>query len=549
MNGAAADGVSPVEETLRRIWTQCLGVASIERTANFFELGGDSLVAISVAMAAANEGLDLTPQDLYDNPTVEKLGALLNTRYAAGGLSRPALLEVVNPPVTPNVAYFLEHGSADRGRWRVPVVFRLNPAVRAADAQAVLDAVVAHHDALRRELSHRAGVWEQRFPERERTVAIITASLPDGIEAGSPSEQAVLDILDTYTDPADLAPLIAVLVEGAAGHPHHLVLGLHGTVADAVSRETLLGDVFAAFGQRLAGEDIVLAAVSTSWSEWSQRSASLAAHPAVVESRGHWLDTSAKADVTLANPAAEPPQASDYRRIATVLTAQETGELDNARRRVARPVDEVLLAALSRTLGRTVGEGTVAVHLDGAGRSVLKPEVDLRRTVGWFSSVHPIALACSVVDPGPGTAALDDVAAELASIPHYGISYGLLRHLYAPTAPLLSGDRADLHFVHAGALPELPALPADAPVHLVSDAATLMREERPGLGHAIEVRVYRSSGELHADWWYDVRRVSADRAEQLATGYLASLVALARALTAEDDVEAASEGLSLVELT
>ena len=47
---------SPIEATLQRIWAQCLGVDSVDRNANFFELGGDSLVAISVAMTASQEG-------------------------------------------------------------------------------------------------------------------------------------------------------------------------------------------------------------------------------------------------------------------------------------------------------------------------------------------------------------------------------------------------------------------------------------------------------------------------------------------------------------
>ena len=70
---AATNGTSQMEATLQRIWAQCLGLGSIDRNANFFELGGDSLIAISVAMTAVNEGLDLTPQDLYENQTVAAL--------------------------------------------------------------------------------------------------------------------------------------------------------------------------------------------------------------------------------------------------------------------------------------------------------------------------------------------------------------------------------------------------------------------------------------------------------------------------------------------
>ena len=39
-------------------------------------------------MTAANEGLDLTPQDLYENQTVAALAKALIARYAAGGLAR-----------------------------------------------------------------------------------------------------------------------------------------------------------------------------------------------------------------------------------------------------------------------------------------------------------------------------------------------------------------------------------------------------------------------------------------------------------------------------
>ena len=69
---AAGNGQSPMEATLQRIWGQCLGLAAVDRKANFFELGGDSWVAISVATTATNEGLDLTPQDLVREPNCRR---------------------------------------------------------------------------------------------------------------------------------------------------------------------------------------------------------------------------------------------------------------------------------------------------------------------------------------------------------------------------------------------------------------------------------------------------------------------------------------------
>ena len=90
----------------------------------------------------------------------------------------------------------------------------------------------------------------------------------------------------------------------------------------------------------------------------------------------------------------------------------------------------MLLAALGRTIAHQVGDGTVAVDISGEGRSVLKPDVDLRRTVGWFNTIYPIALACAKDDGAKQL--LDNVHNTLTAVPHYGIGYGLLRYLYAP---------------------------------------------------------------------------------------------------------------------
>ena len=72
------------------IWMQCLGLGSIGRNANFFDLGGDSLIAIGIATNASNAGLDVSPQDLYGNPTLVTLAAHVDAKYAAGGLAKPA---------------------------------------------------------------------------------------------------------------------------------------------------------------------------------------------------------------------------------------------------------------------------------------------------------------------------------------------------------------------------------------------------------------------------------------------------------------------------
>jgi phthiocerol/phenolphthiocerol synthesis type-I polyketide synthase E len=76
-----------------------------------------------------------------------------------------------------------------------------------------------------------------------------------------------------------------------------------------------------------------------------------------------------------------------------------------------------------------------------------------------------------------------------------------------------------------------------------------VREAIPGLGHAIELRVYRSAGVLHLDWWYDTRRVEADTAQSFAGGFAKALMELTREALAEDEMDSASDELVLVDLS
>lgn len=549
----AADGGSSMEATLQRIWALCLGVDRVEPNANFFDVGGDSLVAISVAMAAAHEGLDLTPQDLYDHPTVAGLAKALTARYAAGGLARQAPGAATHPPVPPNIAHFLEHGLREPGRWRIPLILRLRPDVTAEDVRAVLTALTATHEALRLRIEQRAGSWEQHIAAPQDFADLTTRTLT---ETGPAERDAVAAAVAEQARHADLsgAPLSASYLRGAAGAAGYLVLSLHAAVSDDTSRDILLTDIFTAFGQRLAGQEIALPPSSTGWLEWCQRCAALAAHPAVLESREFWLATATGGSLRLAGAdtaAPTPPGVSDLAKVESTLTAVQTSEIDDARRRLRVPINEILLAALSRTVADTVGAGTVAVDVGGPGRSVLKPDVDLRRTVGWFSTVYPVLLTCSTDRDAGATKLFESVHAALDAVPHYGIGYGLLRYLYAPTARVLQDRRpAEMYLSYLGTIPELPAAGDDAPVQFDADTALSARETVPGLGHAVELRVYRSAGVLHLDWWYDTRRVTADTAAALADRFASAVLELVAAAVAEQaDGDEADEDIALVDLS
>ena len=552
-DGAPLDARAQMRNTLQRIWSSCLGVESVDPTDNFFEIGGDSLVAIGVAMTASHEGVELTPQDLYDHGSLAALADALVTRQASGGLASEDSGES-NSAVPPNILRFLDGGLAQPGRWRVPLVLGIDSRVSADDVRAVLTALVNHHDALRARIVNTAGMWQQRIGEPGDFTDLIDRALPADADPGTPNERKALQAIvseATAVQELDNGTITATYVVDSQGDPRFLILSVHAMVDDPVLREVLVTDLLTAFGQRLDGGEIALEPATTSWREWSRRCAALAAHPAVLDELGYWIDHEAAATVRLtdATGVAGGPGADDLIRVASALTAEQTSQTDNARRILQASTEEILLAALARCVAGTAGEGAVAVDLLGSGRSVLRPDVDFHRTIGWFSTIYPIALACS---SGPAVELLADISRTVKGVPHHGIGYGLLRYLHAPAAGLLGvNGSADVLLSYLGMIPEWQD--SDAPVRFDSDSEWTVRETPSGLGHPVELRAYRHRGVLRLDWWYDVRRVPAGTVDALAEQFPVTLLqVIGEALLGDagaDDGDAEDDDFTMIDLS
>ena len=172
--------------------------------------------------------------------------------------------------------------------------------------------------------------------------------------------------------------------------------------------------------------------------------------------------------------------------------------------------------------------------------------------MGWFTTVYPVVLTCATGHDASARQLLDDVHDTLKAVPHYGIGYGLLRYMYAPTARLLGATRsADIFFSHVGTIPDLPSVHRTA-MHRFSSTRTrrcpCARRSR-ALVTPSNCGCIAPAGVLHLDWWYDSRRLEPALAQSLAEGFSIALMELTREALAEDEIDLASEGMALVDLS
>ncbi|OKJ93018.1 non-ribosomal peptide synthetase [Amycolatopsis sp. CB00013] len=531
---AKAAGREPVtedERVLCGVFADVLGLERVGVEDSFFELGGDSISSMQVAARARREGISLTPRLVFEHRTPERLAAL------AKETAVPSTVEsgVGEIPMTPVMLALGENavrpGFAQARVLVTPEGFRQEALVKAL--QAVLDT----HDLLRA----RVDAGRLIVPEPG---AVDAAGLVTRVEARDLDEAAGREVRKATAtlDPAAGTMLRAVWIDDPGSVQGRLALVAHHLAVDAVSWGILLPDL------RSAYEGAALEPVTTSYRHWARRLAAQARDERTVAETGRWL-----ALLDGAEPAVDLSVGKTHSWSATLSGAVADDLLTRLPNAFHCGIQDVLLAGLADAVTRLRGTGALLVDVEGHGREAADDE-DLLRTVGWFTSVHPVRF-----DVSSGNL-LKTAKEQIRAVPGDGLGYGLLRYLNPETgARLAESPSAQIGFNYLGrtslSAKDRAWQPAgEGPLgggpdmilaHPVEVGAEVQdTPEGPRLGLAIDGRdVDPATVERLGEAWLATLNALAD--DRAAGGYTPSdfaLVELAQQDVAE--LEAATPGLT-----
>ncbi|HEY0735126.1 MAG TPA: condensation domain-containing protein, partial [Herpetosiphonaceae bacterium] len=183
-------------------------------------------------------------------------------------------------------------------------------------------------------------------------------------------------------------------------------------------------------------------------------------------------------------------------------------------------INDVLLTALAQACASWTGAATLLVDLEGHGREELFADVDLTRTVGWFTALYPVLLDLrGVAAPG---AALKAVKEQLRQIPNRGVGYGVLCYLSTDAAAQLCAlPQAEISFNYWGQGDQ--AMPMDGLFSPARESSGPSQSQAGMRKHLLEITSIISQGRLHMEWTYSAALHNQAAIEWLAQGYLGAL--------------------------
>ncbi|QEU77651.1 non-ribosomal peptide synthetase [Streptomyces subrutilus] len=463
-------------QRLRVIFADVLGLDEVGADEDFFVLGGDSILSMSVSARARKAGLTVTPRAVFEHRTPAALAAAAGTAGAAAAAPAPASDGVGDLPLLPIVHQLREDGGPI-GRFNLSMLLRTPAGAGAAALTEVLQAVLDHHDGLRMVLSRMdlgpaiPALWSAAVRPVGAVDAAAALRRADarGLDADALRElvAAESDAAASRLDPDAGNVVQAVWFDAGDGAQGRLLLVVHHLAVDGVSWRVLLGDLAAAWEAVARGARPVLEPVATSLRRFAREVAEQAVSPRRQAELPYWAQVLAPGAELLPGTG-RGGTAGSAREHEVRLTTEETRALlTTVPAAAGADVTEVLLAALRLAAARRGGrpEGELLVDLERHGREGFGDALDLSRTVGWFTGLHPVRLPAA----GDPLEVLGRVTEAVRSAPDSGAGYGMLRYLNPQLAPVfaqLSG--AQLLFNYFGRLPAeqtgdwAPAAEADA---------------------------------------------------------------------------------------
>jgi len=520
------------ENILATVFEMILDIQQVGIDDSFFALGGDSIKAIRMVSKLREKDVFVTVPMVMQGKTIRAISETATGQDITPTIDQQVVVGEV--PLTFIQSYFFAQNLPRPHHFNQSMVLESAQRIDEGLLRQVLYALVVHHDMLRAFYSS-TDRQEIRPVESQSLYNLSSYEYQDDSQWHSAME-AVCNTLQTGFD-LSTGPIMQV---GLFRTPSAdmLFIVIHHLVVDGVSWRILIEDLNTGYRQAMEKEKIIFPPKTASFKGWSEAIERYRISYALKQEIPYWKR------VQDALPAGRIPamltKKEGFGNVGVVLEeAQTRALLSSASVAYHTEVNDLLLCAFGRAVHHVTGQTTLSVDLEGHGREPIGENLPIDRTVGWFTSIYPVAFT------EIGTDIRHDirrVKETLRRVPNHGIGYGILQYIGEPAL-----DRAihpDISFNYLGELSEEHT----AELFVVNNQAPQGQTVYQGnmFGSPISVNGLVEDKRLLMDIRYDRTKYSDDMITQLGDAFTQELKTLISHCVANETPELTAADLGEV---
>ncbi|AXG70693.1 linear gramicidin synthase subunit D [Kordia sp. SMS9] len=423
LKGEYVPPTTPEEIVLANTWEKVLRREHIGIKDNFYSLGGDSIKSIQVISQLKRNGYALKIDLLLSIPVLENLAK--HIKKAAKSVKKYQVDGTI--ALSPIQQAFIQDKNIKvPNYYNQSILLKFTEIIAFSKLNAAFRKLVAHHDGLRLRFDTVNNNWVQyiaKFHEEDYAVEIY--DLRNEVDAIAKMEEIGTQLQSSFQlKNASLFKMVIFRLHDG----DRLAMISHHLIMDGISWRIIMEDLGLVYSQKESNTN-VLQFKSDSYLSWVRCQQEYIKNGHLNTEKEIWEEI---ADSNI------PSLPTDFEfdtenvkineNISFTLDTEKTAILKTEINGIYNTsISDVLLLNLSTSLQKVFGIQESLVLLEGHGREDIDKDIDISRTIGWFTTNYPFVLKAA--DSSNPLSSLLKLKKQLKRIPNNGIGYGILSYL------------------------------------------------------------------------------------------------------------------------
>ncbi|NOR44631.1 MAG: hypothetical protein GQ534_03515, partial [Candidatus Delongbacteria bacterium] len=431
--------IDEVEKIILEVWKMVLNLNEIGVEENFFELGGDSIKAIQIVSNLRNKGIKLKVKDILTHLNIRNCRTVVSIDTTEQKSNEPLKGEKRLLPID---KWFFHNNFVNNNYYNQSVLIKFKDEISILSVEKTMKRLISYHDGLR-----------LNYDPVKHTMFYNNKSLLDNnifvseeIVKENDFDKEISKIKKKYGSQFDITNgllIKAVIIKCEKND--YLLFVAHHLIIDGVSWRIFLEDFENTYSNVIDNDKIYnLPSKSNSMTEWANLLYKLTDSSGILEQVDYWNE--------IENNKFNIPVDLLTDDMSTINLGVENIEIDEEKTKYLKnklfrkhniSIEEFLLLVVSRSIKSWLSQDEVVIYMENHGRD--NENIDLTRTIGWFTNIYPISLDMKSQELKKQ---IKNIKMSLSSIPDKGMGYGLLK--YIRNKMLNKGKIQELRFNYLG---------------------------------------------------------------------------------------------------
>lgn len=391
----------------------------ISRNDEFSALGGDSITVMILVGVLRRYNIELSVKDVLDAQSVKEIAKRAKYKLSSDNINQEAYEGFVDS--TPITQHFFESNFKNPSYFNQAFLFEADGRIDKDILKESMKAIINHHDLLRAEVRD-----DKLFVREIGDEDYFTIETCDTLDYAKETERINNEI------DIENGEMIKLAIFEEESHDN-LYIAIHHLIVDGVSWRIIIEDLNLAYAHLSNGEEVSLPEKTSSYQDYAAAIEKYREFEDVQNQKEYWEDIASS--LKEMNHTKIDSHIRKMENFEFEFLNKRTMNLFNCSKYYNASINALFLSAISKSWNDVFGEDELSVRIERHGREKFNRNIILDRTVGWFTTAHPLILKCKGENKKE---IISNIQKTLSSVPQKGFAYPVIMGIETEELPLLT---------------------------------------------------------------------------------------------------------------